>query len=111
MLQPFTHDDLYALLQRAATGATAVQSSGAEAVVDRMRQFMTAQLAEKLPQYLVQCFALSATDSRSHYALAICRREPSQTLSPVRLQSSDDNVSGQTFVLPEQAVSQEVCSV
>ncbi|CAN7740657.1 fucose-binding lectin II [Paraburkholderia sp. 22099] len=51
MQQPFTHDDLYALLQRAATDATAVQSSGAQAVVDRMRQFMTAQLAETLPQY------------------------------------------------------------
>ena len=51
MQQPFTHDDLYALLQLAARDATAVQSNGAQAVVDRMRQFMSAQLAEKLPQY------------------------------------------------------------
>jgi hypothetical protein len=51
MQQPFTHDDLYALLQQAATDATAVQSGGAQPVVDRMRQFMTAQLTEKLSQY------------------------------------------------------------
>ncbi|MFM0527402.1 fucose-binding lectin II [Paraburkholderia strydomiana] len=51
MQQPFTHDDLYALLQQAANDAAAVQASGAQAVVDRMRQFMTAQLAEKLSAY------------------------------------------------------------
>jgi hypothetical protein len=51
MSQPFTHDDLYALLQLAGNDATAVQANGDQAVLDRMRQFMTAQLAEKLPQY------------------------------------------------------------
>ena len=51
MQQPFTHDDLYALLQLAAQDATAVQANGDQAVLDRMRQFMTAQLTEKLPQY------------------------------------------------------------
>lgn len=51
MSQPFTHDDLYALLQLAGNDATAVQANGDQAVLDRMRQFMTAQLVEKLPQY------------------------------------------------------------
>jgi len=51
MQQPFTHDDLYALLQQAATDASAVQANGAQAVVDRMRQFMTTQLTEKLSAY------------------------------------------------------------
>jgi hypothetical protein len=51
MQQPFTHDDLYALLQLAGNDATAAQSGGDQAVLDRMRQFMTTQLAEKLPQY------------------------------------------------------------
>ncbi|MCO1463186.1 fucose-binding lectin II [Burkholderia multivorans] len=51
MQQPFTHDDLYALLQLAGNDAKAVQANGDQAVLDRMRQFMTAQLVEKLPQY------------------------------------------------------------
>lgn len=51
MQQPFTHDDLYELLQLAGKDATAVQSSGDQAVLDRMRQYMTTQLTEKLPQY------------------------------------------------------------
>ncbi|KUY78038.1 fucose-binding lectin II [Burkholderia cepacia] len=51
MSQPFTHDDLYALLQLAGNDATAVQANGDQAVLDRMRQFMTTQLVEKLPQY------------------------------------------------------------
>ncbi|EKS9883792.1 fucose-binding lectin II [Burkholderia cepacia] len=51
MPQPFTHDDLYALLQLAGNDALAVQAGGDQAVLDRMRQFMTAQLVEKLPQF------------------------------------------------------------
>ncbi|WP_105132046.1 fucose-binding lectin II [Burkholderia sp. BE12] len=51
MQQPFTHDDLYALLQLAGNDATAAQSGGDQAVLDRMRQLMTTQLTEKLPQF------------------------------------------------------------
>jgi hypothetical protein len=40
-----------ALLQLAGNDAIAVQANGDQAVLDRMRQFMTTQLVEKLPQY------------------------------------------------------------
>jgi mannose-binding lectin len=64
---PFTHDDLYALLQLAANDAQSVASSGVSAIISRMVQFVTAQLNEKLPQYdIFTNISLDPSDSLSY---------------------------------------------